>query len=270
MKKIISILLILFTLMNFLGTMPVRATDATDEESSGRAETLGELFEADRNQVDQFEGGLETGEVEVESDNGWISKTLNAGSVVLNIVMRILMSIVLVIPKTINWIMTWFVTGKPNAGDDQQFTVENMLTGEYPMFGLQFWEQMDSGETKSAEINAMREQVAIWYYSLRNIAIVGSVVILVYIGLRMAIFTAIDPDSAQVITKYKKMAESWAIGLALLFVLHYIMMLIIVASDYMADMLASLMTESVVGFETDLMSNTWSNIWSNWIFGCNL
>lgn len=60
--------------------------------------------------------------------------------------------------------------------------------------------------------------VSQWYFAIRNIAIVLSMSVLLYIGIRMLLSTI-----AQEKAKYKQMLMDWGIGLCLLFFMHYIM-----------------------------------------------
>ena len=64
----------------------------------------------------------------------------------------------------------------------------------------------------------LRGVISKWYVSLRNIALVGMMIVLLYIGIRMLLST-IASDKA----KYKQMLQDWFIALMLLFLIHYIM-----------------------------------------------
>lgn len=75
-------------------------------------------------------------------------------------------------------------------------------------------------------IGTIRESVAVWYYVLRMIACVILLVILVYVGIRMAI-TTIASDKAM----YTKMLTDWACSLALIFLLQYIMIFVFNVND---------------------------------------
>ena len=66
-------------------------------------------------------------------------------------------------------------------------------------------------------INKIRKSVATWYYIMRNIAAAILLVILIYVGIRMAIST-VASDKAT----YKKMLVDWACSLALIFLTQYI------------------------------------------------
>lgn len=80
----------------------------------------------------------------------------------------------------------------------------------------------DEGEkvitSKQNSATELKKVVAKWYYTLRNLAIVALMVILVYIGIRI-LLTSVSTDKA----KYKQMLMDWLVALCLVFVLHYIM-----------------------------------------------
>lgn len=65
---------------------------------------------------------------------------------------------------------------------------------------------------------ALKTVIASWYRAFRNIAIVGLLSILVYIGIRILLGST-SQDKA----KYKERLVDWLVGLCLVFVMHYIM-----------------------------------------------
>ena len=71
-------------------------------------------------------------------------------------------------------------------------------------------------------IKIIRENVAAWYVGVRNLASVVLVIILIYVGIRMAISTIAEEKA-----KYKKMLIDWFTSMCLLFVLHFIIILTI-------------------------------------------
>lgn len=71
--------------------------------------------------------------------------------------------------------------------------------------------------TGSDVITEIRSGIAAWYYIMRNIAAAILLVVLIYVGIRMAISTV-----AQDQAKYKKMLVDWMCSLALIFLLHYV------------------------------------------------
>lgn len=73
----------------------------------------------------------------------------------------------------------------------------------------------DSAKSTAATLQTV---VATWYKTFRNVAIVGLLSVLVYIGIRILLGSTAE-DKA----KYKERLKDWLVGLCLLFVMHYIM-----------------------------------------------
>ena len=76
-------------------------------------------------------------------------------------------------------------------------------------------EIITSKQNVALELQALVSQ---WYSAIRNIAIVLSMSVLLYIGIRMLLSTV-----AQDKAKYKQMLIDWVVSLCLLFFMHYIM-----------------------------------------------
>lgn len=68
----------------------------------------------------------------------------------------------------------------------------------------------------------VRSAVAEWYYKMRILALVILLVILIYVGIRMALASVAEEKA-----KYKKMLFDWVCSLCLVFVLHYIAIFVI-------------------------------------------
>ena len=71
-----------------------------------------------------------------------------------------------------------------------------------------------------------------WYYSIRNIALVGMMLILIYIGIRMMLCSVASEKS-----KYKKMLGDWVVSMCLVFVLHYIMVFSVNVNENIVDII---------------------------------
>jgi len=96
----------------------------------------------------------------------------------------------------------------------------------------------DNGEevkTSKQDMAAdLRGVIQKWYVSIRNIAIVAMMIILLYIGIRM-ILSTLASDKA----KYKQMLQDWFIGLLLLFFMHYIMAFSVTIVQKVTDIVGS-------------------------------
>lgn len=108
--------------------------------------------------------------------------------------------------------------------------------------------------------SVLQTTIASWYVALRNLAIVGLLSVLLYVGIRM-IISSTAADKA----KYKQMLMDWVIALCLVFFLHYIMSFVLTMTDMIVDGIGSsnqiavkVVTSKedsteVASFNTDLM-----------------
>ena len=124
-----------------------------------------------------------------------------------------------VIPDMISRLLSAVALGdRANMEDNTQisefFTIGDLLTNKYPLFNINIFEETPSGPNSELS-NTIKQNTAIWYVAIRNIAVAGCAVTLLYVGIRMAIAQTAE-DSA----KYKKMLISWFVGVILLFLMH--------------------------------------------------
>ena len=87
------------------------------------------------------------------------------------------------------------------------------------------------GEEHSIVVQ-LKPFIARWYVALRNIAIVGLLSVLLYIGIRIIISSSAG-DKA----KYKQMFIDWVVALCLIFFMHYIMAFTMTMSETVTDVL---------------------------------
>ena len=179
-----------------------------------------------------------------------------------------------IIPTLCSMLMTEAVKDV-NDKNGSIFTIENAIFGRIDLFNIEFGKVGDantSGEVEDTDtpsegtegntnsngnksINQIiKENVAIWYNAIRNLTIVLMLLVLIYIGVRMAMST-LSKDQA----KYKKMLKDWVVGFILLFVLHYIIIISINLSGAIVKILDPVKegsSVSKVGFERELLLGT--------------
>lgn len=73
--------------------------------------------------------------------------------------------------------------------------------------------------------------IATWYRAFRNIAIVGLLSVLVYIGIRIVMGTVVEK------AKYKERLQDWFIALCMIFFMHFIMAGIMMLSEKIIDLI---------------------------------
>ena len=132
------------------------------------------------------------------------------------------------------------------------FLIEDLVMNRYKLFDIDY---LDVDDSSNDTIDVLRKNVAIWYYSLRNVAIVANCLILVYIGIRMAISTVVDDR-----VKYKKMFIKWLTSVVLIYLMHYILAIIFVLQGFLVDLIANLPIIANEGFEEYIMNNVISTL----------
>lgn len=124
------------------------------------------------------------------------------------------------------------LTNAAGANDNETVTPETILFNELEITNVNFFETNGSDSFAAK----LKVNIASWYSVMRTIAIIASVCVLLYIAIRMATST-IASDKAE----YKRMLIDWLVGFALIFVLHYIIILVINGNNLIVDTLKTTM-----------------------------
>ena len=105
-------------------------------------------------------------------------------------------------------------TGASGSGIINWYTIEDTVFGEIELFDADYF-GIDKNDN---EINkTLKNQVAIFYYVTKVIAVVMGLIMLIYLGIRMAMSTI-----ASDVAKYKDMLKDWLISMILIFAMPYI------------------------------------------------
>lgn len=109
-------------------------------------------------------------------------------------------------------------------------TIDSILFNEEPLTDVNFFEDSEAVQeikekNPKAFIIQLRDGVKMWYYIIRNIAIMVMVVILMYVAIRMLfnMYTSSAEDKA----RYKEMMIAWVKALSTLTVMHIIIYAVI-------------------------------------------
>lgn len=117
------------------------------------------------------------------------------------------------------------------------YSPEQIFTGKVAGLDINFINpnKYTTSDGTAVESSAARlqETIASWYIALRNLAIVGLLSVLVYVGIRI-IISSTAADKA----KYKQMLTDWIIALCILFFLHYIMSFVLTLTESITQAIA--------------------------------
>ena len=140
---------------------------------------------------------------------------------------------------------TQTLADEDSGNDMNYFTIESLVKNDRQLFDANFF----NFETKSSTNNKFKESVAIWYNALKQLALILSLVVLIYIGIRMALST-IASDKAM----YKKMLISWFEGILLIWLMPYILTIAMTLSDVIVTFIKNSVGQTK-GFELEIIDN---------------
>jgi len=207
LKKLLWLLVIILTITNLLFANIAEATN-----NNGASTTINSLNSAEEDNlfetVFDFRGGL------VDIGVGIISKVVQIP--------------LLLIAQGLHALLT----GIASIGND---SIEGMVTPDDIFFNRISFTDINFFDIPSdtgSMIYAIRTNIATWYYILRILSVIILLVVLIYVGIRMAIST-VASDQA----RYKKMLTDWFLSFAILFFLGYIIIFTLEANTALINML---------------------------------
>lgn len=122
---------------------------------------------------------------------------------------------------------------------EASLTIEKLVTNKVPIFDVNFFNFAKAGgEAIEADsvLYTIRENIAMWYFAIRNITIIGLLITLIYIGIRMAISTVSESKA-----KYKSMLVNWVVSFIIVFCIHYVMIAILQANQIIINTIQTTM-----------------------------
>ena len=151
-------------------------------------------------------------------------------------------------------------TNYDSAGVIHLITPFDIFFNKYKLLDVNFFD-IDGVEEGSIP-HTMRITISGWFYVMRTIAASILLIILIYVGIRMAISTVAEEKA-----KYKKMLFDWVCSLALIFVLQYIAIFTIYTNNAIVGALKGMLTDTAV---EDSLNNTIINIATEAIAGVGI
>ena len=219
MKKAIAIILMITLLISFMPNLCFGESEEQKKKSDAYKDTISEKDAQMQVYLNEYDALSEKGEVNYGGHTAYPRGTPSTGSAIATLGSAILT----VFPKVASMLMTSLIHSKTVEGGyeltpDGPFTIENLVFGMIEIFDANYFSY------NSNLINtSLKQNVQVWYATVRIIAIAASLITLIYMGIRMAISTTAS-DKA----KYKSMLMDWIFSFILIFILHYI---VVIASN---------------------------------------
>ena len=146
---------------------------------------------------------------------------------------------------TYKWLMEKSKQGiiweSPSDGETYILTLDyttDVETNGMPIIGRFLDEETYVIEATLAK--ELRGTISKWYKALRTLALVGLLSVLVYIGIRIIISSSSE-DKA----KYKKMIGNWLAAICIIFILHYMMVLMLEISSKITNVISNTMSNEI-------------------------
>lgn len=225
-KKFITMLVMVALLLTAILPNYIYADDDDDDdEERVDAEAIESAYgEEDYNQMSEEATTTVSGRDDV-SITKRVSTTFSFGAAAASAV-----GVIIALPFMIAHILISIITSA-EQGEFQFYTIEATVFNEVKLLDANYVIE-DNGSSVSKTI---KTSVFTWYYTVRIIAVVISLLVLLYIGMRMA-FSTIADDKA----KYKKMFIDWFFSFALLFILHYFITIVLTICEAIVALFGSL------------------------------
>lgn len=143
-----------------------------------------------------------------------------------------------------------------------QLSPQEIFANKIQLFDINFFRPMSSTtvevgsetETENKEIKSTAEHlkgvVSKWYFTLRNLALLVLMLVLIYIGIRIVIGSTAG-DKA----KYKERLMDWCVAVCLVFVMHYIMTFALFLNEKIIQLIDSVDDVGGVILQIPLSSN---------------
>lgn len=202
------------------------------------------------------------------AEEGIDEDTINLISNLIGGIVSILVWIPKLITTAILWAFSFAMTNLleiqngGSAGLPTIMTPFAIFFNKYDLLNINFFDTSVGGTGNDKIIPKIRANVAQWFYAARNFSAIILLLILIYVGIRMALST-VASDRA----KYKKMLFDWGISLVLVFTIQYLAIFLInlnnaivgliagaiEGEDALPDAITRILTESLVGLGTSGM-----------------
>lgn len=185
---------------------------------------------------DTYKQDSEKGSSKVGSDGDEKDYKIKEGT--KNSVIKSVTKVFNVIPTTVRFFLYYVA----DAGTTEQvkqdygetFTIQKLVFNKMNFFDVNFF-RTDNTDTE-LQIS-IKDHIARIYYSIRNIAMVANLVVLVYVGVRMAISSVAEEKA-----RYKQMLMGWLQSFIMMLLLPYIMIIILAVSQALTALCEQLMT----------------------------
>ena len=147
-----------------------------------------------------------------------------------------------VVFNTVKTISADMLTDKTIVLPTFTLTPYEIFTSEEGVFSVNFFREEEEKKNDDKNITlSLNQNIRDWYKTLRLIALVGMMSVLIYIGIRILLSSTGESKA-----KYKQMLWDWLVATFLIFTMQYIMIFANIMVDTLTDTLGTIKVETEV------------------------
>lgn len=115
-----------------------------------------------------------------------------------------------------------------------EINIEDIIFNKIQLLDVNVFTNTPGGMAISSGsvVGIIHEGIRTWYYTFRNVGIAGMLITLLYLGIRMALSTVPEGKA-----KYKQMLIGWIYGFAIVFFVHYFILIVITFNESLLQIL---------------------------------
>jgi len=262
MKKILTSFLVFVLLFNFIfSNLSYAASKSYDKEppykGNAQVNSAAELIESGT--APQKQGSATKATIDMGSLG------VSAVGMVTGIVARLINIFIIQVD-----VLMGVLTATEEDGENQfWYNIDRTVFNRVALFNINYFDTEPTYKVGDLQITANSTNITIKkgivdvYLICRALALIISLLVLIYIGIRMAIST-VASDQA----KYKKMLTSWVESIVILFCMVYIMIAIITFGESLTGIFYNIRNQLINAnegygvFEDTIRSTTWDLVFS--------
>lgn len=251
MKKTIALLLVILLMFNFIFANGAYASQP-DGDQGDRMPLTQNVAPSNSLMAELTESGTAS-----QTQDNATKVTLSFGSVgasIIGFITGIIARLLNVfIALQVDIIMSDLTCStEENDGEEEFqffFTIDRAVFNRVPLFNVNYFDTEetytvgDTTITANASNLAIKESISSVYFLCRILALAIGLLVLIYIGIRMAISTIASEQA-----KYKKMLISWVESVIIIFLMPYLISLVFSFGE--------LLTDSFYEIRNNLLGNT--------------
>lgn len=184
--------------------------------------------------IDTFRNGDES-TATVNGRQEKLTETGNTNITIMGAIMRILCLIPQAFQLGISLVTSPYTSNgsiNPISSSFQWFSIHDTVFGKISLFDINFFNVKSSASSTSNVNEIIKQQVASWFYAMRTLAIIASLIVLIYAGIKMAVSTLAEDQA-----KYKEMLLHWVSSFIILFILPYVLIFTLNVEESLRNMI---------------------------------